>query len=55
VLFSYSFFFEGLTGITITIGAIATLALLMAFTARVNWNAAFTSRSIPPPILNAVS
>lgn len=50
VLFSYSFFFDGLTGITITIGAIATLALLMAFTARVNWSAAFTPRSTPPPI-----
>lgn len=50
VLFSYSFFFEGLTGITITVGAIATLALLMAFTARVNWNAAFTPRRTPPPI-----
>lgn len=51
VLFSYSFFFEGLTGITITVGAIVTLALLMAFTARVNWEAAFTSRpAVPPPI-----
>ncbi len=39
VLFSYSFFFEGLTGITITIGSILTLALLMAFTARMDWNA----------------
>jgi len=29
ILFSYSFFFEGLTGLTITIGAIVTLALLM--------------------------
>ncbi len=37
VLFSYSFFFDGLTGITITLGAIATLALLMMFTARVDW------------------
>ena len=34
VLFSYSFFFDGLTGLTITIGAIATLALLMVTTAR---------------------
>ena len=50
VLFSYSFFFEGLTGITITIGAVATLALLMAFTARVNWNIAFGSRTTPPPM-----
>ena len=50
VLFSYSFFFEGLTGITITAGAIVTLALLMASTARVNWSLAFTPRSTPPPI-----
>jgi hypothetical protein len=44
VLFSYSFFFPGLTGITITIGAILTLALLMAFTAKVDWNTIFVSR-----------
>lgn len=37
VLFSYSFFFDGLTGLTITIGAILTLALLMLLTAKVNW------------------
>jgi hypothetical protein len=50
VLFSYSFFFDGLTGITITAGAIITLALLMAFTARVKWDAALTSRATPPPM-----
>ena len=50
VLFSYSFFFDGLTGITITIGAIITLALLMAFTARVKWDTALTARPVPPPI-----
>jgi hypothetical protein len=54
VLFSYSFFFEGLTGLTITIGAILTLALLMITTAKVNWAEKFTSKSalrgIPPPI-----
>ncbi|MCB1232116.1 MAG: inner membrane CreD family protein [Verrucomicrobiae bacterium] len=38
VLFSYSFFFDGLTGITITIGAIITLALLMGFTAKTDWS-----------------
>ena len=53
VLFSYSFFFDGLTGITITIGAITTLALLMAFTARVNWSAAFTPRAAAPPPIPA--
>jgi len=37
VLFSYSFFFDGLTGLTITIGSIATLALLMTMTAHIDW------------------
>ncbi|NOX98244.1 MAG: hypothetical protein GXP30_00660 [Verrucomicrobia bacterium] len=41
VLFSASFFFDGLTGITITIGAIVTLAILMAYTAKVDWNEVF--------------
>src|SRR3977135_1540732 len=54
VLFSYSFFFEGLTGLTITIGAIITLALLMTATAKINWADKFRSpaviRGIPPPI-----
>ena len=54
ILFSYSFFFEGLTGLTITIGAIATLALLMVTTAKVNWAAKFASkatlRAFPPPV-----
>jgi hypothetical protein len=56
VLFSYSFFFDGLTGLTITIGAIATLAILMAATARVDWAGVFggrprpTDRPAPPPI-----
>ena len=50
VLFSYSFFFDGLTGITITVGAIITLALLMAFTARVKWEEAFASHAVPPPL-----
>jgi hypothetical protein len=49
ILFSYSFFFEGLTGITLTVGAIITLALLMAFTARVNWSTAFATRAVTPP------
>jgi hypothetical protein len=48
VLFSYSFFFDGLTGITITAGAILTLALLMAFTAKIDWNATLRPKSRPP-------
>ena len=38
VLFTYAFFFEGYTGLTITIGAILTLAVLMQVTGRVNWD-----------------
>ena len=34
VLFSYSFFFKGLTGLTVTIGSIITLAVLMYLTRR---------------------
>lgn len=48
VLFSYSFFFEGLTGLTITIGAIATLAVLMITTAKVNWGEKFGGRLTTP-------
>ena len=38
VLFTYAFFFEGYTGLTITISAILTLAVLMQVTGRVNWD-----------------
>jgi hypothetical protein len=38
VLFSASFFFKGLTGLTLTLGGIATLAVLMALTAKVDWS-----------------
>ena len=41
VLFSYAFFFEGLAGLTVTIGAVATLFVLMQITARVDWSAVF--------------
>ena len=50
VLFSYSFFFDGLTGLTITVGAIITLGILMVATAKVNWSEKFTRRSVPPPL-----
>lgn len=38
VLFSYSFFFKGLTGLTLTIGGIVTLGVLMALTAKIDWS-----------------
>jgi hypothetical protein len=41
VLFSYAFFFEGYTGLTVTIGAIVTLFVAMQLTARVNWSEKF--------------
>lgn len=44
VLFSYAFFFEGYTGLVITIGAIITLAVLMQVTARVNWGDVFQAK-----------
>jgi hypothetical protein len=49
VLFSYAFFFKGLTGLAITIGAIATLFVLMQVTARVNWNRVFGERKAAVP------
>ena len=44
VLFSYAFFFEGYTGLTVTVGAIVTLFVLMQMTARVDWAAVFARR-----------
>jgi hypothetical protein len=41
VLFGYAFFFEGFTGLTVTVGAVLTLFVLMQMTARVDWNAVF--------------
>ncbi|MEO8483697.1 MAG: inner membrane CreD family protein [Acidobacteriota bacterium] len=41
VLFSYAFFFEGYTGLTVTVGAVLTLFILMQATARVDWTAVF--------------
>ncbi len=41
VLFGYAFFFEGYTGLTVTVGAVITLFVLMQVTARVDWGAAF--------------
>ena len=45
VLFSYAFFFEGYTGLVITIGAILTLAIMMQLTAKVDWTEVFRKRA----------
>ncbi|WP_269525747.1 inner membrane CreD family protein [Coraliomargarita parva] len=55
ILFSYSFFFDGLSGLTITVGAIGTLAVLMIATAKVDWSEVFVFRrarkvGFPPPM-----
>ena len=45
VLFSYSFFFEGFTGLAITIGVVLTLAFFMIKTAHVDWDKVFPKRA----------
>jgi hypothetical protein len=44
ILFSYAFFYEGYTGLVITIGAIITLAVMMQVTARVDWEEVFKAK-----------
>ncbi|MCP3965872.1 MAG: cell envelope integrity protein CreD [Lentisphaerae bacterium] len=46
VLFSHSFFFNGLTGLTVTIGSIMTLGISMYLTRGINWDKVFTHNSI---------
>jgi inner membrane protein involved in colicin E2 resistance len=46
VLFSYAFFFEGVTGLAITVGAIVTLFVLMQITARVSWDEVFGAAEV---------
>jgi len=54
VLFSYSFFFEGFTGLSVTIGSVLTLAYFMIKTGRVDWEQIFakTKRvvAVPSPV-----
>ncbi|HEX9094319.1 MAG TPA: inner membrane CreD family protein [Coriobacteriia bacterium] len=52
VLFSYSFFFEGLTGLAVTIGSVVTLGYYMAKTAKLDWEKVFerTPRPRPAPV-----
>lgn len=44
VLFAYAFFFEGYTGLVVTVGAIITLAILMHVTAKLDWAAKFAKK-----------
>lgn len=40
VMFSYAFFFQGFTGLAVTVGAILTLFVTMQMTAKIRWGAA---------------
>jgi len=44
IIFSFSFFFDGITGIIVTICAVITLFILMQVTGRVNWDEEFKRR-----------
>lgn len=44
ILFSYAFFFQGFTGLTITIGAILTLFIAMQATAKTPWAEKFARK-----------
>jgi hypothetical protein len=52
IVFSASFFFDGYTGITLTVLAVITLALLMFLTARTDWKRFFAKN--PPPLPKTV-
>jgi len=47
VLFSYTHFLEGFTGLTVTVGAVLTLFVLMQVTAKVNWDQVFVGQAPP--------
>jgi hypothetical protein len=56
VLFSYTFFLKGTTGLTVAVGSVVTLAVLMRVTAGLDWDEVFSRRKkLPPrmPKLNA--
>ncbi len=38
VLFSFTFLWQGFTGLAITVGAVATLFVMMQITGRLDWN-----------------
>ncbi|KAA3662938.1 MAG: hypothetical protein DWQ10_01335 [Calditrichaeota bacterium] len=46
VIFSYSFFFKGMTGLIVTICAVITLFILMQITAKVDWERVFNKNKL---------
>lgn len=47
--FSYAFFFQGFTGLTVTIGAIVSLFVVMQMTARLEWGGAAREARVTVP------
>jgi inner membrane protein involved in colicin E2 resistance len=47
ILFSYAFFFEGFTGLAVTIGAVVTLFVVMQMTGRIRWQEKFSRATAP--------
>jgi hypothetical protein len=47
MLFSYAFFFEGFTGLAVTIGAILMLFVVMQMTGRIRWEEKLNSPLLP--------
>jgi len=44
ILFAFAHFFEGYTGLAVTIGAIISLAVLMRMTAKIDWDESFKDK-----------
>jgi hypothetical protein len=53
--FSYAFFFEGFTGLAVTIGSIITLFVVMQSTARIDWAQRFNLEGGAPRAIEAKS
>jgi inner membrane protein involved in colicin E2 resistance len=53
VFFSASFFVDGLTGITLAVLGVVTLALLMFLTAKIDWKTFFAKSPPAIPARNA--
>jgi len=45
IVFSFSFFFKGMTGVIVTICSVITLFILMQMTGKTNWDEIFTRHS----------
>ena len=50
-----SLFWQGLTGLTVTVLAIVTLAIVMLLTGRLRWSEVLARRAAPRPALGSAS